>query len=120
MALVYRPIPFGFLRFSREVTEKVATAYNGLPSTTTAADFHVPVPVRSLWTKIITLARNLWAEKLISPYSTVAPAIPPTGMYRYKLRINIGHKCIDLYPSIKVFLWPVDPQFVAVRYSIWD
>jgi hypothetical protein len=28
---------------------------------------------------------------------------------------STGHKCIDLYPSMKVFLWPVDPQFVAVQ-----
>jgi hypothetical protein len=26
---------------------------------------------------------------------------------------STGHKFIDLYPSMKVFLWPVDPQFVA-------
>jgi hypothetical protein len=28
---------------------------------------------------------------------------------------STGHKCIDLYSSRKVFLWPVDPQFVAVQ-----
>jgi hypothetical protein len=28
---------------------------------------------------------------------------------------STGHKCIDLYTSMKVFLWPVvDPQFVAI------
>jgi hypothetical protein len=26
---------------------------------------------------------------------------------------STGHKRIDVYPSMKVFVWPVDPQFVA-------
>jgi hypothetical protein len=31
---------------------------------------------------------------------------------------STGHKCIDLYTSMKVFLWSVDPQFVAGGSSI--
>jgi hypothetical protein len=29
-------------------------------------------------------------------------------------------QCIDLYPSMQVFLWPVDPQFVAVGIEYRD